>query len=196
VYDNSLIIVTADHGEAIGEHGHLSHGGVSVYGEQIAVPLLIKFPGQQQAEDVDTVVSQVDLMPTIMDVAGIQRNLPFQGESLRTVQVRNPARLVYSTCYPFVKWIQRSPKFDRTLRAVVAANWKLILSNSGERELYDTAADPREQTNLVRIETSRAEALETALSQWLSATPVEQQGSGLNATQDNMRRLKSLGYAQ
>ncbi|HEY7697001.1 MAG TPA: sulfatase, partial [Vicinamibacteria bacterium] len=70
MYENSLIIVTADHGEAFLEHGFWEHGQ-TLYQEMVHVPLLVKWPGEPAPRRVASLVSQADLFPTILEAAGI-----------------------------------------------------------------------------------------------------------------------------
>ena len=81
IYDDSLIIITSDHGEAFDEKGIVGHS-ISLYQHQVHVPLIIKFPQQRQGEIVDSFVSHVDLMPTVLDVLGIDPVGELQGRSL------------------------------------------------------------------------------------------------------------------
>src|SRR5581483_6523316 len=82
LYDNTMVVVVGDHGESFGDRGMMEHT-VSVYQDQVHVPLIIHYPRQTQAETVDTTVSHVDLMPTILDVLGYPMPKPTQGRSLR-----------------------------------------------------------------------------------------------------------------
>ncbi len=82
LYDNTLIAVMADHGEALGEHGETTHG-IFLYDETIRVPLLFKLPGARSAGTrVDSRAGLVDVLPTILEATGIEIPHEVQGESL------------------------------------------------------------------------------------------------------------------
>jgi arylsulfatase A-like enzyme len=82
VADNTLVILTADHGEALGDHGEITHG-FFVYEATQHVPLIFYCPGLiQDGRDVDGAVSIVDIFPTVLNMLGIDTPAPVQGESL------------------------------------------------------------------------------------------------------------------
>ncbi len=80
-YDNSIIILTSDHGEAIGEDGRYMQHGKSIHEPQVRVPLLIRIPGERR-QTIRNPVSQIDLTPTILDLAGINTPPNLAGKSL------------------------------------------------------------------------------------------------------------------
>jgi arylsulfatase A-like enzyme len=93
LYEQSLLIVTSDHGEAFGRRNLLSHG-VSVYQDQVHVPLIIRYPGQRTCAVVDDYVSLVDLMPTVLDVAGQPAPDGLAGTSLTRLIPGAPRHIV------------------------------------------------------------------------------------------------------
>ena len=80
--DNAIIVVTADHGEEIFDHQRLGHGQ-SLYNELIHVPLLIRAPHQRERSEIHSVVSLIDVAPTLLSFAGIAPPERFEGQSLR-----------------------------------------------------------------------------------------------------------------
>src|SRR6185436_5875330 len=82
--DRTLVIITSDHGESLGEHGLYTHGS-SLHEEQVRVPLILRLPGRLPAGLVvsDGMASHVDLVPTILDLAGQRPAAGAQGLSLR-----------------------------------------------------------------------------------------------------------------
>ena len=145
VYDNTLIIITADHGEAFGESCMLGHG-TSLYQHQIHVPLLIKFPHSVHCGRADAVVSSVDILPTILDVVGVPIPAGAEGRSL----LRSPeeSRWVTSESYR-----SRGPGFTSNDArpaelAIFFGSLKRIVGAGGGYELYDVATDPNEAVNL------------------------------------------------
>ncbi|NWG32749.1 MAG: sulfatase [Rhodocyclaceae bacterium] len=193
LYEDTMLIVTSDHGEAFGEKGLLEHG-VSVYQNLVHVPLLIKYPGQKQGLRVREPVSGADLMPTALARAGCPIPPNVQGRDLLG---NGPGRLhfVLSESFPRTAGFvgTKCTRFERTERAVISGNMKLIVSTTGRKELYDLAADPAEERDLYRAGHPVARELEARLREALQTLPRRQaQPSRLDV--ERLRQLKSLGY--
>ncbi len=188
VFDRTMIIITSDHGEALGERNLLGHG-TSVYQDQVHVPLLIKYPDRREPDVVTQPVSLVDLMPTVLSAVGLETPAGVQGEPLQ--RLGDPAeRPVFSESFAHRGYKGR---FERVERAIVAKCAKLVVSTRGRPELYDLADDPGETRNLFREGEPRARDLMTRLTEWVRAIPP----LGKEAPQldlDTLRRLKALGY--
>jgi arylsulfatase A-like enzyme len=171
VLKNTAIIVTADHGEAFYEHGHLYHG-VSLYQEEMHVPLFIYVPGLQ-ARRIPTPVSLIDLAPTILDLEGVASPPQFKGISLLPMMEKSTwptlRMLPMQNGYPFfinTKTITTHRDVPTTLESVGAATSTraiLKLSDAGVRfgsyvlmgkpgtstvALYNIAQDPAEHRDL------------------------------------------------
>jgi arylsulfatase A-like enzyme len=161
-----IVIVTADHGEALGEHGQPYHS-TDLYDSQIHVPLVIAGPGIKPARVPET-ASLTDLVPTVLDLAGFEppAGAAIDGRSLADlatgVRIGSP-----DAGAAFAAMIQ-----DRSnpggMIAVVLGRWKLI-KNHGEFELYDTRADPDEHTNVIQAQPREAAALRRALEARITA---------------------------
>jgi arylsulfatase A-like enzyme len=178
LYDRSIIIVVGDHGEAFGDHGAWGHG-TSVYDSQVSVPLVIKFPGQTTASVVRTPVSQVDLLPTVLDTLGYPLSPDTQGRSLR-----NPGAL------------DSSPVFAES-SAGMALRWggmKLIAPTAGRREAYNLGSDTGESRNLYSHGAPGIAAIDAAFDQWLRLLPHQTKSSPVDPRE--LRRLQGLGYVQ
>jgi arylsulfatase A-like enzyme len=193
IYEGSLIIVTSDHGEALGEHGLLGHG-VSVYQNQVYVPLLIKFPEQREPAIVDELVSTVDLLPTVLDMLGLPIPAPAEGTSLAPGASRR-IRSVLAESYPGVFLHRAHPRFRRVARAVFAGDLKLIATTAGGRELYDLSRDPEERDNLYDADAPPRE-LEDELARWLASRRAVRPGEKAILDDDARERLRALGYAE
>jgi arylsulfatase A-like enzyme len=194
LYENTLIIITSDHGEAFGEHHLMTHGVSSVYQDQVHVPLLIRFPGQHDARRVEELTTQVDLMPTALDVVGIKPPGTVQGQSLRTPHTRSNGA-VYSEARTGATPYAMNPWFRGNRKAIFAGSWKLIAWTLGPPELYDLATDPSEDHNLYQAENPIARALAAQLEAWTSAVP-RPRVKTRELDPSSVERLKSLGYAQ
>jgi arylsulfatase A-like enzyme len=194
LYDNSLIVVTSDHGENFGDQRSLQHG-IAVYHDEVNVPLIVKYPGQNGPRAVDDLVSQIDLAPTILDAAGIPRPPSFAGQSL--TQPVDSERFLYSEAFPPDSPDNLAERFKRTQRAIFHHHQKFIESTRGDRELYDLDTDPEERRNLYLYAGGfeQASALKTILDRWAARQPKPASGPG-STPQRELERLKSLGYAQ
>jgi len=190
---NSLVIVTSDHGETFGERHWVGHQSAT-YQDEIHVPLIVRFPGEARGRVDDRPTSSVDLAPTVLDVLGLTVPETMQGRSLRATGAE---RAILSEHYPMGVRSRWHPRHDRTERALVRSGYKFIRSSRGKRELYDLATDPDEQRDLAALEPEIAEALEFELDGWLSAvsepdTADEPEAIGPETEQ----RLRALGYIE
>ena len=190
--ENSLIIIAGDHGESLGEHEEPTHG-FFVYQAALHVPLIIATPIPKLQGIVSAdVVGLVDVLPTVCEMAGLPVPGDVQGQSL--VPAFSGRRipktpLVYSETY--------YPRFHygwSELKSVQNARFKLILAP--KPELYDIAADPREENNLVDLqkrtfEDLRAEA--EAFIQKAGRNAYEMDVSKVDA--ETREKLTALGYA-
>jgi arylsulfatase A-like enzyme len=191
LYDNSLIIITADHGEGLGDASIVSHG-MSVYQSQVWVPLVVKYPGAAARESVKATASAVDILPTVLDVVGARPLEQSEGRSLRAAGSRGSEWITSESYSP------RGPGFtsadDRPDEmALFAGRWKLIVGAGGGTELYDLRADPRETHNLAGRRAISAE--------WLTEirTAMDEAGDGSGEQSppidpETVQRLRALGY--
>jgi hypothetical protein len=175
--DDTLIVVTSDHGEAWGEHGAIGHGS-SAYQEQIRVPLVVKKPRQTRKETVDATVGLTDLFRLLR---GEISDLPTNGT-------------VVSESFPLVPAPAKATL--RTGRALFLGPHKLIRSSrDGTCELYDTATDPGELHDLAgRPDLSDTlSRMNTTLDQWIAAHPPVESPE-MPESREDRARLRALGY--
>jgi arylsulfatase A-like enzyme len=189
IYDDALVVVTSDHGEAFGEKDLMEHG-VSVYQNQVHVPLIVKWPGQKHADVVDERVSQVDILPTVLAAAGLGAPEGIHGIDLRRAREAGP-RWIYSESFRRAE----GARFRRVERAVFRDASKLITSDKGMREMYDVVRDPLEQHNLYRPADGIAIAMLEHLEGWIRTIPKEPT-SAAPMDAETRERLRSLGYIQ
>jgi len=189
LYDESLILVTADHGESQGEHGENTHG-YFIYSSTTRVPLVLKVPGRSTALRVAAPVGVVDIAPTIASELGLELDPEIQGRDLSGLIAGrtgpDPGRVLTSISLEPRKYGGSS------LLGIVAGDFKYI--QAPRPELYDLLRDPYETTNLAAAQPQRArelrERLRLALEAASSATLPEQ----LAVDNDTIRKLQSLGY--
>ncbi len=187
VWDRTILVLLADHGESLGEHGENTHT-FFVYDATQHVPLVVRTPwrdrGRSRAQ-----VSTVDVMPTVLDLVGLPPQPGIDGRSLARL-VLHPGTdfsgVAYSETY--------FPRFHfgwQHLRALRDGRWKYI--EAPTPELYDVRQDPGELKNVYRAFSRRAEDLRLRL--------VKMAGSGAQAAPDGasldpetLQRLAALGY--
>ena len=188
LYDNTLLIITSDHGEAFGERDIIGHG-LSVYQDEVHVPLIVKYPNSTAKEVIANPVSLIDLLPTIFDVLGYEPPKGIQGHSLRG---RAHDLISESFMHPFIsKW---NPKYLQAEQAIVSGSMKFIESSSGAKELYDLSQDPNELHNL--LPAGPGPALETKLLEFMQAAAHGTKFQLPQVGSKTLENLKSLGYLQ
>lgn len=182
----TLILVSGDHGESLGEHGEATHS-LFLYDATLRVPLLMKVPGIVPGVVKDRLVSLVDVLPTLTDLLGIKDPERRDGKSLVGTRVE-PGRTVYAeTLVPYVDfgWAP--------LHALRRLGDKFILAPRAE--YYDVATDPRESKNLVPAKGAPPEASQTlsrSLTRLLDSVKPASAGAGPDA--EARARIESLGY--
>ncbi|TXD31993.1 sulfatase-like hydrolase/transferase [Lujinxingia vulgaris] len=158
LYDEVVIVLTSDHGEAFNEHGHYFHGQ-TLYNPVIKVPLLVRVPGWF-GRQVEGPVSIIDVAPTVVDLFGLTIPTEFGGRSMTDVMLGRaevPERPVFSELLPYTNWKEHH-------RAVVLGNEKLIVNFTlGLEEYFDLSVDPGEQNNLAAQRPERVKALRALL---------------------------------
>jgi arylsulfatase A-like enzyme len=145
LYDNSIVILTADHGESLGDHGNLGHVR-NLYDELIRVPLVIKLPkGDPRQAELESrrsnLVSHMDLAPTVLDLLGLPGLAEQKGLSILASAPLDQERTVISETH--------KPESNRNLVGIRDLRYKLILNpDSMEWEMYDLREDPGELRNV------------------------------------------------
>jgi arylsulfatase A-like enzyme len=194
-YDDTMIVVTSDHGEAFGERNHTGHAN-SPYQNLLHVGLLVKYPASAAvvAGVVDTPVSLVDVAPTVLAVAGAPIPANIHGRSLLDASAA-AQREFFSETFPCATL--QSPECPRGCIARTAFSWpyKFITSTSGRRQLYDLSADPDETRDLSQREAALARRLNADLRAWMKTFPSRPRQK-LQLGPEALQRLKSLGYVQ
>ena len=136
--DNTMIVITADHGEEFWDHGSVGHGH-SVYDELLHVPLVVKVPGiTQQTTSVTDAVGLVDVLPTVLEVLGQPVPDHLAGHSFL------PQLLGHGSTAPRTA----VSGFMSGWRTLAVGNYKLVQRTAAHTMLYDVGTDPGEQTNL------------------------------------------------
>jgi arylsulfatase A-like enzyme/Flp pilus assembly protein TadD len=184
---NTVIVVVGDHGESLGEHGEQQHG-FFVYDAAVRIPLIVAGP-RVPIRAVHDQVRIVDVMPTILELAGVEAPSAVQGVSLMPLSRGERQDLLgYSET-----WYPRYHYGWSELTAVRDGRYKFI--TAPRRELYDTQADPGELHDIAASNPRVAEALERALAEMtakVAAAATPQQPRPVEPEVEE--RLRSLGY--
>lgn len=191
--ERTLIAITADHGESLGEHGEETHS-MFLYEGALRIPLVLWRPGLLPAGRViDAPVRLLDIAPTLLDLLGAPA-LPtagaapeMLGRSLRgLIEARDPgpAPPLYAETYLPQLYMNWAP-----LRALRDARFKLI--EAPRPELYDLRDDPGEQRNLYAVEARRAEAMQAALQRLAAGVGSMSVGA---LDRESAEKLAALGY--
>jgi arylsulfatase A-like enzyme len=211
LYDNTMIVVTSDHGEELAErqpddfydvHGH------TLFEEMVRVPLIIRLPhGHAAGARVRQVARTIDVMPTVLDFLGIEpeRN-EMQGRSLVphwAAPGETPAQVAYieALARRYEKKGLRTARYKYVLslpESAVERHGRGFLPNRSLRpQLFDLEADPEESTNLLtgkpdRATKARAASFDRALRNHVAANQGEADPARLD--ESTVERLRSLGY--
>lgn len=193
LFDNSLIIITADHGESFGEHDLMLHG-VSLYEDNIHVPLLIKYPFAEKRKGiVNEPVSLTGLAPTILSYTKIPIPKPIQGSSFSDL----PSQKIIAQNFRDPRWGKREElkRFDQDLISLIDGDFKIIKSIGGKNQLYNIKIDPREQKNLIGENPQVATRLLTTLDAHIKNLGLlKKKDNPLELNQIQIQNLKGLGY--
>ncbi len=192
-YENSVIIVTADHGEAFGENFTAGHA-VSMYEPEVASPMIVKLPHGTRTGPIDYGVQHVDIAPTVLDILGRSDIAPVEGRSMLEPSRRDLIAVQYiKEAHARIR-----PEFNRVQWALYRDGLKYIEYSDGDRELYDLDVDPAERSDLSGSRGRDAEALHATLREWVeNARPLDQDDiEPITVDEETAKRLRGLGYAQ
>lgn len=193
IYDESVIVLTSDHGEEFGEHGGYQHG--RLYQEHLRIPLIIRHPALERRVTVRSVVRSIDLLPTLLELAGIPIPKSVAGDSALS----------------FPTGVQRAvigismTGEDQRWASLATGSRKLIVGCGSDPplELYDLEKDAHEMENIASIHPHVARGLLADLSNVLGGDPCEVmtrasngKSSVADVDEESLEALRSLGYVQ
>ncbi len=191
LYRNTLIVLTGDHGESLGEHGEKTHG-FFIYNATLHVPVIIRLPGSPHAAILPEMISLADLMPTVLQTLKFDVPAQVQGVSLlplMAVKKSEDSRSLYAETF-----LPRLHFNWNELRSVETDRYQFI--DAPRPELYDLSKDPGETQNLYPEKKAVADELRARLAALMNKYGAGQElaeKTGLDPAL--MERLKSLGYA-
>ncbi|MFQ5666593.1 MAG: sulfatase [Candidatus Binatia bacterium] len=187
VYDDSLVIITADHGEELYDHGGYAHGR-ALWEEVIHVPLIVKFPKGHRpravARQVDALTSTVDLLPSLMELVGVAFPPSLPGRPVFTGRFND---------YALVEQAGEGASMHKW--ALLQGDYKLI-ETAHSPLLFNLGKDPGERENLISREPQRLLAMRTFAHDVLGAgtRPAAAPVVDTALSPEARERLRSLGY--
>jgi choline-sulfatase len=199
LFENSLIIVTSDHGEEFQEHGYMLHSNPFYYEEMMHVPLIVKLPKADSKEGkiINNLVESIDIMPTIIDLLEVEKP-KIQGESL--AGLINGGGKGKEYIFGFGSTGSLFIRSDR---------WKMVNDNGlqeGRFKLFDLHNDPTEHTNLIgkglevenKLKRKLSERIEMSmkLRKDLLSQDGERDDKDVSLTQEEKEKLRALGYLE
>ena len=216
--ENTLVIITSDHGEMLGEHNLMGHG-IGLYQELIHVPLMIRFPGNNAGIKVTEPVSTTYLFHTILEAAGIEEINPPYADPISTSEfsLRNiksaaqpSPRRVFSEGYPPMNLIKIIEKHEpaimdafnckSTLWAAFEDMFKLLRVDQVRDELFNLSDDPRENHQLEKddkLSQDMGVKLDEHLAWAISRATGKLEKQSVNLHDEHvMERLRGLGYIE
>jgi len=204
-YDDALIMVMSDHGEAFYEHGHFLHTW-PLYDETLRIPLVIKWPSSETSfrRSVDQPVSNIDIAPTIVDAIGSRGEDPgHQGESLLPLVFDGffPTRNIYSSTVGVANGLDDDEPL-KPMGTLIAHPYKVIHDKiSGRVELYDLNSDPGETNDLAATLPALAQRLLQELflqeqANWMLNAGAEPGDPDAEIDPELRSQLCALGYVE
>lgn len=183
--DNAVVLITADHGEEFGDHGGLLHRA-TLFDELVRVPFIVWGRGVPAGAVDPTLVSTIDIAPTLLAAAGIEPQPAMEGRNVLAPDTTPPGdQRVFA-------------QYDATFYSVRTSRYKLIRHHSGRLNLYDVVDDPRERRNLASSRPELAAELGDELETWRQARP-RLADSAVTVTEldpTTEDRLRTLGYLE
>jgi len=195
--DRTLVVLTADHGEEFLNHGAIGHSR-TLYDELIHVPLIVRLPAKGQARRVEANVTTLDILPTVMDLFGIDKDPQLQGVSLKETLIDSnatpPARDIISE----VDFRSRFIKSNKI--AAIRGDYKLVLDKpTSTFELFNLKSDPREIENIVSVDTVRVAEMGKVITDYKDKYQQNDEAlfkrkKKIESTPEEVEQLESLGY--
>jgi arylsulfatase A-like enzyme len=197
--DQTLIAVSADHGQGLGDHDWWHHR--ILYQEQIRLPLVLRGPGIEAGTSVAPLVRSIDLLPTLLELLGVAAPPGLDGRSALGLLrgALEPARSAYAeslAAYDRNAALVRERPRDGVLHALIEPPWKLVYrpDSRAASELYDLDTDPREQTNRFAAESAVAARLIDAIEKSGGLVPDPGVFAAGTLDPEAAERLRALGY--
>jgi len=203
--DDTLVLVTADHGEAFDEHENCQHTG-DLYEELVRIPLLVRWPGKIRGGwRSSEPIGLVDVMPTVLDLLRLEAGTTLQGRSVGEALLGDessvsPGPVFFERAHFERKKRLQGRRFFGTQLGVRDGRWKYMeATEESRRSLYDLETDPRESDNLIAERPDETMRLARVLADWrqqtMDARP-EWRSQKRADSKEVVEGLRALGYVE
>lgn len=201
--ERTLLVVTSDHGEEFLEHGRVEHF-IPTYQQTLRVPLILRGPGVERGVRVETPVSSVDIVPTVLGLAGAP--VPSGLDGLDVSDLWRPAppddvtrafgeRYLYGEAAGGITYNFFAKGFFPVFRSVRQGRFKLVYDSKNETALYDLEADPAESIDLSQREPEVFARLSDVMARrYEDFTPEPAAGTQVELDPKDIEQLRALGY--
>ncbi len=190
-YDNSLIIITGDHAELLGEHDEIGHS-YFIYQNVLRVPLIVKPAGHSKPARITDNTSLTDIMPTVLGQIGIEIPVSVQGIDLSDYFVLKKHTI--SDRFIFNESLTATKYGGNGLLGIINDQWHYIQTT--RPELYNRIEDPRQVNDLISQKPKLARILRDQLSQVLDSASRNSQAAATISSDESIKALESLGYVR
>jgi arylsulfatase A-like enzyme len=188
---NTLVIVTSDHGEGLWDHGLMAHGK-TLFREEIQVPLMIYLPGKKEGKRIAVNVSTIDILPTVRDVIGLDRDDNNEGVSLLPLMEGRKTDLEKRDIFSYL-WVKMQDTLE--WKSTIYKKWHFIIKLPDVRHLFSLLKDQKETDNLYQAGKKTAIELEKRFEEFMAKSKkYKQKSSTIKLDKKKTDKLKSLGY--
>jgi arylsulfatase A-like enzyme len=204
ILDRTMVIITADHGENVGDHQMMAHK-YCLYDTLLHVPLIIHYPaGTVVPGRVQHQVQTLDLLPTILTMLGqVSSDIYSSLQGYDLLSSTKHEFTVAEQAQPDLSTFQKRfpdadvSRFDRALKMIRTQHHKYIWASDGRHELYDLRTDVNEEQNIVAERPELAEDLDRRLAEWRGSFEVAKPSAEAPEFEETVRaRLRALGYLE
>jgi len=197
IFDDTILIITSDHGENFGEHGLASHA-LCLYDSVLHVPMIMTYPPAiPKKRKILSTVSTIDILPTVLGLLDIRGEYDFQGRDLRPFEEKKGENFICAEYGERHTEMRRRLRLERGLKCVRTESYKYILSSYQQEELYNIRENPLEETNIVKEYPELAKQYKKLLEGVLDISywgPREFDHLERESEREMKKRLRALGY--
>jgi uncharacterized sulfatase len=180
--DNTIVIYVTDNGwiQDPDKPQYAPKSKQSQYDGGLRTPILVRWPGHAQPHVIDTPISSLDILPTVLDAVGVARPHELPGVNLLDAAAIQKRDTIFGECFTHDAHDLEQPAASLRWRWLVRGDWKLIVparqnEPSGEIELYDLKTDPHESKNLASAQKEKVLLLQKELDTWWTGQTTNRQ---------------------
>lgn len=190
---NTIVVVTADHGEGLWDHGRMGHG-YSLYREEIQVPLIIHYPGGAEGKRIKPNVSTIDILPTLRDIIGLKKSKVDEGWSLLPLIQGEEEK--FKNRYLF-SYLWKNIDVLKINKATIYKKLHLHNKIPRKKELFHLVLDKKEQKNLYFKMFKIGSEMDKQFEDFFSkCKKYEKKSVNYKLNKERLKKLKTLGYVQ